>query len=95
MNQNWKIGDADKSVRSLFFCDRCKTAIISGSKDDNWLGKEPAICKHWCNKCFEKVKLWIIRQNELLKKLKENNKKESYNKVQLNLKNFYKNENKK
>ncbi len=64
-SQTYTIGDFDPSTLSeeplLIKCDSCGKI----SEEDNFLGHDPYTCKHWCNKCFAKIKLWIERKNLL------------------------------
>jgi DNA-directed RNA polymerase subunit RPC12/RpoP len=72
--QNWKIEDVKESKENeeeiipFEICSRCGKEIELFGKEDNFLGQDPYACKHWCSKCFVKLKEWIKRQKERVRK---------------------------
>lgn len=67
-SQTFTMEDLDESKidNSPVFvkCDSCGKI----SKEDNFLGN-PETCKHWCNKCFIKIKNWVERKNQPTEKI--------------------------
>ena len=68
--QNWKIEDVKESKENIIpikKCSKCGGEIELFGNEDNFLGQDPESCKHWCNKCFEKIKEWIRKQKRSVK----------------------------
>jgi hypothetical protein len=70
-----------KNMAEIWFrCNTCKESLPGFGDNDNWLGEEEYKCKHWCNKCFPRIRKWWIKKQrekdkEYAKLREERNKK--------------------
>jgi len=63
-----------------FYCERCKR-LLTKFTGDNFLGRDQVFCKHWCDKCFIKIKLFVKMKREEENIIMENMKREQERKM--------------
>ena len=71
---------------SLAKCFGCGKMITICGEGDNFLGRNPYECKHWCYRCFENVKAWMIHKKYFreVKSKKESKKTSEETQAKLN-----------
>jgi len=62
--EDWNPSDNLTNESHPLYCERCKK-LLTDLERDNFLGREPNGCKHWCNKCFIKIKSFIKMKREV------------------------------
>ena len=84
MNQNYEIKDLDPTEEKepfYFKCNHCGVILDGIQANDNCLSRDENTCKHWCDKCFKKIKEWIRKQKE---EVKEKRKEETQTRLNFN-----------
>jgi len=87
MCQKYTIEDLDptKEYTPFYFrCAKCGVILDGVKANDNRLGRDEGMCKHWCDKCFRKIKKWIRKQKENLNTNDDVKEKEVQTKLNFN-----------
>jgi hypothetical protein len=62
--EDWNPSDNLTNESHPLYCERCKR-LLTKFTGDNFLGRDQVFCKHWCDKCFIKIKSFIKIKREV------------------------------